>query len=481
MDRVEIVVDNIWGRITTRLPTEVLTYIANKTRYHPAGYDKTWNYKKGRWDGYNYTFDVNNQVFRAGLLSRICYCLDHFSIKYGIIRDSSRTNARTAEASLEPGVIRPIDFQTKIRQVVRDNERGIIASPTGTGKTVMVSLVIDELKRRTLVILNDLVLLDQMHRALGRYFPDAKLGYIGNTEFDLGDITVATIQSLRSIAGLQESKKDKGEHPNKQKFIDWLGGVGCIIHDEVHLADSDSCLLFYGIASATDRIYGFSATPYAWAEKQQSSANIELEQVFGKIIYSTFGLDFIELGLKVPCIVKQVELKPRVKAYGTFRDNQAELYKKALQFEIMQDPAWHHAVLESVREFTKDNMTCFVYAGHKLEYGETLAKMLGAPFVQGKTKRAERFRIFDAVESKQIPVIVSDIGGVGLDIPSLDAFVLASDVKDIRQFRGRVERSSPKTGKQFGHFVDIWKDCSFLNKHHTLRENQYKEGGNIIL
>jgi superfamily II DNA or RNA helicase len=208
---------------------------------------------------------------------------------------------------------------------------------------------------------------------------------------------------------------------------------------------------------------------------------VELEQVFGHVIYNTFDNDFIALGLKVPLIVKQVELQPKVKVYGTFRDNQGELYKKALRFEITHNDEWHAAVKESVREFTQDNMTTFVYAAHSLEYGETLAKLLDAPFVQGKTKRAERLRIFDAVAAKKIPVVVSDIGGVGLDIPSLDAFVLASDAKDVRQFKGRVERASAETGKEYGHFVDIWKNCSFLNKHHELRENQYREGQNIIL
>jgi DNA excision repair protein ERCC-3 len=472
--------NNVFGQVYTKLTQTDLEYIATKTRFRPPGYDKTWNFKNGRWDGYTHTFNYENQSFRVGLLERILNILkflgyapevkytDEFAVTYNDITVGPSTRK-----------FEPLPFQLKVKDITRDHSRGIIASPTGTGKTVMASLIVEEHQKRTLIVVNDLVLLDQMHRTLTRSLPEAKIGYIGNLEFELGDIVVATIQSLASILGLITKKKPTIS-PNRDELKLWLAKCNIVIHDEAHLADADTSLMLYGVLDNPDKVFGFSATPYGWAWKQQKSANVELEQIFGKVIYNTFDNDFVALGLKVQSIVKSVQVPYRVKTYGTsFRDNQAILYKKALMYEIIQDPNWHNTVKAQVDEFNAEGASCFVFASHSLEYGETLARLLDAPFVQGKTPRKERFGYFDALQDKKIMCIVSDIGSIGLDIPSLDAFILASDVKDVRQMKGRVERAFP--GKSHGYLVDMWKDCSFLNSHHDTRMHQYVADGSMVL
>jgi superfamily II DNA or RNA helicase len=484
MALAQINVDHVWGHIKDPLPENVLKYIDDKTKYHPDGYDKTWLYNKRdalgnrRWDGFNHTFNPTQQTFRRGLLKRITNCLEFNGYQVSVQECGPVEPALTqVNVKLQDGVVRPIDYQAKVRTVVREHKIGIIASPTGTGKSVMMGLICDELRERTLIILNDLVLADQMWRNLGRYFPDAKIGYIGNSEFELGDITVATINSLRVILGIE--KRKKGVHDHRQELEAYIKTVGVILHDEVHLADSDSCVRVYDLLAYSPRRYGFSATPYVWAEKQQKYANIELEQVFGHVIYSTFGLDFIALGVKVPLVVRNIEVPSYMQAYGTYRDDQAKLYALCKKFEILENEAWAQAVVNVTREYTENGATAFVYAAHSLAYGERIAALLNAPFVNGKTTRKERFKIFDAVQSRKLMCVVSDIGGVGLDIPSLDAFILASDVTDIRQMAGRVLRASP--GKQDGHFVDLWKNTSFLKSHKKKRDTQYASLDAIML
>lgn len=474
-----IKVNNIWGQVMTQLTPEDLVYVDTKTRFRPPGYDKTWNFKNKRWDGYERCFNSTTQAFRVGILERMLHILKFLGYT-AVVEPTGDYTVSQTDIIVPPGQrqFEPLAFQTQIRQVVREYKRGIIASPTGTGKTVMAALIAEELQRRTLMIVNDLVLLDQMHRNLTRAYPGMAIGYIGNLEFELGDITVATIQSLASILGITQKKNAKVSG-NIDALKAWLAGVNVVIHDEAHLADADTSLLLYAQLPNPEWVYGFSATPYGWAWKTQKAANVELEQIFGKVIYNTFDNDFTALGLKVPSIVKSVKVPYRVQTYGTWRDNQAVLYKKALQFEIIQDENWHNAVKAQVEEFNAEGASCFVYAAHSLEYGETLAKLLDAPFVQGKTPRKERFRHFDALQDKKLMCMVSDIGSIGLDIPSLDAFILASDVKDVRQMKGRVERAFP--GKSHGYLIDMYKECSFLSSHRETRINQYVADGSIVL
>jgi DNA excision repair protein ERCC-3 len=467
-----IKINNVWGQVYGQLSALDLEYIGTKTRFRPPGYDKTWNFKTKRWDGYTHTFNATTQAFRIGLLERMLHILKFLGYAPSIQHvDGYSITDEPIEVGLATRKFEPLPFQKKVREISREHKRGIIASPTGTGKTVMASLIVEEQQKRTLIIVNDLVLLDQMHRTLTRTLTEAKIGYIGNSEFELGDVVVATIQSLASILGIVEKKKKPKESEHNEELRIWLSKCNMVIHDEAHLADADTSLLLYGRLENPDRVYGFSATPYGWAWKTQKSANVELEQVFGKVIFA--------LGLKVPSIVKSVQVPYRVKTYGTFRDNQAVMYKKALTYEIIQDENWHNAVKAQVDEFNAEGASCFIYAAHSLEYGEKLAKLLDAPFVQGKTPRKERFKYFDALQDKSLMRMVSDIGSIGLDIPSLDAFILASDVKDVRQMKGRVERASP--GKKHGYLVDMWKDCSFLNSHRETRMHQYVADGSMIM
>ena len=470
---------NIWGQIAERLPEELVKYIDEKTRFHPDGYKYTWNFKHHRWDGFNHLFNIQEQVFRVGLLQRITNALEFHGHTTRREYVGPQLRERHIKTRIPEGVIRPYDFQQKVRQVVREEQRGIISSPTGSGKTLMAALMIDELKLQTLIILNDRVLLDQMHRVMTRCFPDMTIGYIGDNEFELGDVTVATVQSLRSILGIIKKKTISKSMLKKDELEEWLKSTSVVIHDEVHLADADTCVVLYALFDNINYIFGFSATPYDFAQKQAKTSNIELEQIFHKVIYSTHDIDFIKLGLCVPVIVKSVQVPEVMKVYGTWRDNQSELYKKAVKYEILENDAWLKCIQEQVEEFNKENMSCFVYAGHSLEYGEKVAKTLGASFIQGKTPRKQRFAAFDALHNKEISCIVSDIGGIGLDIPSLDAIVLATDMIDVRQIRGRVGRAHP--GKTVGHVVDMFKDCSFLSSHRKTRLEQYKLDGNVIL
>lgn len=480
MSSITINCDNVVGQISGQLSHEQLTYIDSKTRYRPKGYDKTWRFQNGRWDGWAHTFNPSDKAFRIGLLGRVIGALEHLGFQPTVQRSSPGHSSLVTSANMPEGMLKPLDYQAKVRQVVRDHDIGIIASPTGSGKSAMMALAIEELGTRTLLLTNDLVLTDQMHRNLQRYFPQASVGYIGNSEFELGDIVVSTVQSFASILGLTKGKVKKDDSRNHD-LRSWLRGVGLVLHDEVHLADSETCIAVYDQLSYTPKRFGFSATAMEWAEKSTKVSNVELEQVFGKVIYSTFGTDFIALGMKVPLFVRSIEVPYRMKVYGTHRDNQAQLYKQCLQYEILQNDAWLEAIVNITKEYTDAGHTAFVYAAHSIEYGNRVAKALDAPFVNGKTKRKERFRLFDAVQSKQLPCLVSDIGGVGLDIPSLDAFILASDAKDIRQMSGRVERSSAATGKEYGHFVDMFKGCSFLAKHREIREHQYTANNAIVI
>lgn len=478
---MDIICDNIEARIENPTP-DVDKLLREHLRYHPDGFEHVYNYKANRWDGFNYLYNTATHTFRVGLLPRVLTLLEKgcasVRIKY------IGTKPPEILHSLQTQTIKPFEFQQKVAQVVRNHSSGIIVSPTGTGKTVMIALMINELRRRTMVLVTDVVLLDQMQQNLQRYFDDP-IGIIGDGEFDLQQITVSTVQSLLSIS----RAKSIGAADRRKLLVAFLEHTGAVISDEAHLYDSDGVAEIMPLFKDADRFYGCSATPYGWAEKVEKRQNLELEQHFGEVIYDCRKINFIELGLKVPILVDIRDRTPIHREYtshkkrgfrGEWIPDWTKNYKDCLDTEILNSEQYHTDVAKYAWKLASEGRSAFVHASHSIKFGEQIQKMVpGAVLVNGSTPRLERRDIYKAVQNKDILTMVSDVGGTGLDIPSLDAIVLASDLKDIRQLKGRVERASP--GKQSGLLVDFHTDCMFLSKHHAIRRSQYEHDGNMII
>lgn len=467
---VKISYNNVWA--TVEAATEVHSYLWESLKYRPAGYDHVYSFKSGRWNGYNYLYKDNR--FRVGLLCRVLDILHDKGIPFELVSKINRT--QSVDHHLNKKFIKAYDFQQNVIPVANSNDRGIIVSPTGTGKTVIIALVIDNVKLKTIVLVNDIVLLDQMALSLSRYF-DQPIGMIGDGEFQLENITVSTIQSLLSIG---KSKSANNAH-KKKALGKYVEEIGLIITDEAHLNDIDSVAEIMPMFPNVSKVFGFSATPYGWLEKTEKKENLELEQHLGIVVSDSRKIDFEALGLKVPLIIESVGRQPInyeykrhfKKQYGRTIPDAPKNYKDCVDTEILQNTDYHKLIANKAWDLASSGQSVFIHTIHNLKFGEDIQNLVpGSVLVNGKTPRLERREIYEALRNKDILVLVSDIGGYGLDIPSLNAMMLASDAKDVRQLIGRVSRSHPN--KQYGLIVDMNTDCMFLKKHYDIRKSQYK-------
>lgn len=481
--------DNLVARIEPfPLPQDVVLALCGELRYRPDGYQHVYKFKAKQWDGYNYLFDIKNQCFRRGLLDRTVSLLT--SLGHKVHTKYIGVSPIEVEHRLVTKDIRPFAFQQGIVEPTHANSMGIIVSPTGTGKTVMISLLLQELKRVSMVLVTDVVLLDQMQQALQRYF-DQPIGMIGDGEFDLQDITVSTIQSLHSI----KKAKSIAAADKRIELMKFLNRIGAVISDEGHLYDSDQVGEIMTLFGNADKFFGMSATPYGWAEKTEKRENLELEQHFGRVIYDTRKNNFVDLGLKVPIYVQVVNRTPVHATYdrkmkknrfkgGMLEPDFTANYRECLEVEILKNEQYHAEIAKCVIDLNSSGHSAFVHAAHSIAFGESIHKLIpGSVLVNGKTPRLVRRGIYDAIRKKEILALVSDVGGTGLDIPSLNAIVLASDLQDIRQLKGRVERSdkSPGATKDHGLLVDFHTRTSFLTKHFNTRKSQYEHDKHLII
>jgi superfamily II DNA or RNA helicase len=469
--------DNIWSYVTSATPDEH-SYIHDLLKYREDGYRHTYLFKSGRWDGHKSLYNMTRKRFRRGLLDRVASDLPSAGMNVTTVNNQP-VNTHVAKHAMIPGVIRPYEFQARVADIVGSKDTGLIVSPTGTGKTVLLAIAANSLGKHTIILVTDLVLLDQMHQAMSQYFTN-KIGFIGDGVFELGDITVSTIQSILSIM--------KRGDDRAAVLMEHLKKVDVVMSDESHISDTESFSELMPYFESSSRFYGFSATPYGYSDTSELKENILLEQHFGTIIYDTRNLDFIGMGLKVPIFVQVHDLDPVNAKYTTHMKKErgkmvldhTKNYAEALKTEIVENPAYHQLVADKAIELANDGNIVFVHAAHSLEFGQKITDLIpGAVFVNGKTPRELRRKIYDSARAGIQKVIVSDIGGTGLNIPNLNAIVLASAIKDVRQLAGRVTRTSP--GKDCGIIVDFNIKTTFLKKHHEVRMNQYAQERFMIM
>jgi superfamily II DNA or RNA helicase len=138
-------------------------------------------------------------------------------------------------------------------------ERGLIALPTGSGKTRVAVAIMAETRSRTLCLVPTRALLRQWLTELGQYYA-GPIGCLGDGRQDLEDLTVATFESAyRSMARI-------GNHFDLL-VVDEAHHFGVGMRDEA----LEMCV-------APKRL-GLSATPPEGAQL------LRLEEIIGPVVY----------------------------------------------------------------------------------------------------------------------------------------------------------------------------------------------------
>lgn len=473
---MKIIRDNIFCTLTdvTLDDFSSLQAIGDSLKYQDQSARHTYLYQSGRWDGMVSLFDANEHRFRSGLLERVRDILPADTL----VVDNRHKNKTAIEAYFSSNII-PMDFQSKALDAIDAHDQGIIVSKTGTGKSLIASLIVSHVKAPTIILVTDLVLMEQMKSNLNKYL-SRSVGMIGDGTFDLDDIVVSTYQSLQSIL------LGKRIHKHRDALMSYLKTVSMVISDEAHLFDSEIVGKLMPAFTNASRFYGLSATPYGVDDDGELTENLELEQHFGKVIYDTRSID--TSALRVPLVVQTLNVEPINKKYiqhkkkmrGKSVLDHSKNYKEALDTEIIKNPIYHKLIADQALQLVDLGFSVFVHASHSIQFGKDIADLIpGSALVNGSTPVSERNKIYSDISSKQKMVLVSDIGGVGLDIPSLNAIILASDVKDVRQLIGRVVRRAPE--KKYGLVVDLKIKTTFLGKHADTRVLQYQSENATIL
>ena len=355
--------------------------------------------------------------------------------------------------------IKPRDYQYKAVYEALKNNRKLLLSPTGSGKSLMIYSIVRyyaATAKKILIIVPTTSLVEQMVNDFISYGWDAnnfvhKI-YSGKDKNTDKDIIISTWQSIYKFP--------------KRYFDD----IDCVIGDEAHLFKSKSLTgIMTKLHNAKYR-FGFTGTldgskTHKWV----------LEGLFGKCEQVTKTDDLIKEGYLSNFRIKILLCKHAPQYFETYQDG--------IEY-LVEHKGRNNLIKNLVKDLDGNTLVLFNYVE---KHGTPLYELINNNvessrkvfFVHGGTDVEDREEVRNLTETESNAIIVASYGtfSTGINIKRLHNIVFASPSKSrIRNLQsiGRVLRKGE--GKDIATLYDIADDIGGQNytlKHLNERVNIY--------
>jgi superfamily II DNA or RNA helicase len=430
-----------------------------------SGHQYSLKFIEGAWDGRRHLFDRRDLSFPSGLLGVVTEILDKEKIAYEL-QDRRRTSSASLKVKARGLDLRPYQKEA-VRAAVRER-RGVLEMATGAGKTMVAAKIVARLKRPALFFVHTKDLLYQAQRQLGEYL-GLEIGRVGDGGINLMPVTVAMIQTaIRAFGGTygesldEDAAEDDATDPGKRsaELAQHIRSTPVVFFDECHHLPADT---FYAVAmetEAADCRYGLSATPY-----RADRHDMMLEAALGPKIFQANSSRLIDLGYLVAPTIRVVPV-PGPRGRRGHRDYHG-VYRK----RIVDNKARHEQIAQEAARLNKAGKSALILV-KEVRHGEQLLEVVkGARFIQGADSAKVRREALADLESKKLmALIATTLADEGLDVPTLDAVILAGGGRSETKALQRVGRAlRPAEGKQSAEIVDFFDQAPYLIDHSRKR------------
>lgn len=338
---------------------------------------------------------------------------------------------------------------------LNNSGRGIIALPTGSGKTHIGIAALSKVCEATLIITYTKEQLMQWEKFLTSFtdVPHSLIGRYYSKEKRVLPITLATYQTAF-------------------KYIEKLAPhFNLLIIDEVHHLPAEK---FKHIAVTSPARYrlGLSATPY-----REDGKHVELFPLMGGVVYYKTAQELADKGFlakfriqTIKVELKSDEKKEYMRLRKAFRElaggldfkTLVELAKKGnfkairaleIHSEMMKVLSMSRSKIETVKEIVERELSegkKIIIFAHYVALAEEIAKETGAYLLTGELEEARRRTILDQFKKASSgALVVTTVGDEGLDIPDASVGILVAGTGSRRQFVQRLGRLlRPQPGKE---------------------------------
>lgn len=471
-----ISLSNVFAQITGLTDIRVIDRLDHKLSYYVSGYNFTLAYKQRRWDGRKHL--LNNQLkFQSGLLPYVEDILQQENIPYQV--EDRRQNVILGEPiPLLDTYYKLRDYQIEAVEQAKKYQHGLLKIATGGGKSAVIAKLIGDLNIKSVVYVISLDLLYQMkdniEEALG-----IKCGIVGDGNCVIKKITIATPWTVALAYDKEYNPFDDEEDKRSKESLDQLSKIKIqkmvenaqmFIVDECQFIAADSIQLITKASKNAQYKLGFSGTPW-----RDDGADLTLTAATGPQLIDISATTLINRGVLVPPKIFFFEA-PELPGLEM---DQKYPYQKVYDTYIVENQIRNEMIIESAIKLKakgRKSLILIKRKKHGLKLLEMMPKNLRTYMLNGDASTDERKAVKDLFTMGGLDIIIaSSIFDQGIDLPKLDALILAGSGKSSTralQRLGRVIRGAD--GKTDAIVVDFVDSAPYLYDHSKKRWAIYK-------
>ena len=334
-------------------------------------------------------------------------------------------------------------YQTEASEIFHagGSERGgsgVICLPCGAGKTVVGMCAMAKLQKHTIILCTNITAVRQWIREIldKTTLTEDEIGEYTGAMKELRPVTVTTYQILTY------RKTKGGDFPHFEIFnaMNW----GLIIYDEVHLLPAPVFRMTAEIQAR--RRLGLTATLIREDGRE--------DDVFSLIGPKKYDVPWKTLERQgwiatAQCTELRTDMSQELRLEYALSPIRTKIRLAA------ENPAKLDIVRRLVERHHGDRV---LIIGQYLSQLHEISDRLGAPIITGKTRNAERERLFGAFRTGELPLlIVSKVGNFAIDLPDANVAIQVSGTFGSRQEEaqrlGRILR--PKSTGSTAQFYSI--------------------------
>lgn len=400
------------------------------------------------------------------------------------IKKAAKTDGREIEwsFSMEPQILKPTaplsvkgvelrPEQLRLVESAISAQRGVLVSPTGSGKTIILMGLLSRFpEARVCIVTHSVDIVRQTEDKLVKH--GFKIAH-GTGSYR---IMVTTRQGLvNTVEVPTEGKKEKVKvSVVKDKWKNWMGGVDIIVIDEVHLF-GDTSGQYTSILRSTLASMRIGLTATKPPEKQKAA--MALEGMVGPVIDQVSLLEAKELD-----IIADVELEMvPVRVNGATAA--LKTWPEMLEAGIINNRGRNYSIIKLAKALVADSVSVIIFV-NELKHGDRLAEMaklagLETVFVEGATNPEKRLEIKQEFNEGFLGCVISSkVWREGINIPNLGGVILAGGGKSEMSTLQGIGRALRRVeGKEKAMVIDFLDPYRWLAEHTIHRIITYQKQG----
>lgn len=449
---------HIYGPVSKLTGDYPRSAVREVTSYPVEGAHFSPTYKKGLWDGRKHLFRANTGAFPTGLLCEVERVLRVAGVEVTV--HDHRPSLAPKGGTFDLDGVTLYDYQADAVQKAVDAKQGILRIATNGGKTECACAITKYLGLQTLFVVTTRELLYQARERFIKRLgvSEEEVGIIGDGHWKPGTwVTIATVDTL-------ESRLDR------QECQDLLQNTEVLFVDECHHAGSETWYQVCMLCNANYR-YGLSGTPM----DRTDGANLRLLAAIGPIIVDISNKFLVERGVSAKThIIFSKITQPVLKKKLAY----ASAYKQG----VVDNEHAHQLILDWTKCFYKEGLSTLILV-EEIAHGRALDEALWTNvdgefiphlFIHGEEDTDTRSQALKDFGERRLPVLIaSTILDEGVDVPTIDAMILAGSRKSrikTMQRLGRGLRGKKLIAVEFANFTN-----DYLLRHSLQRYEDYKK------